>query len=258
MAELIILGTGTCSVTARRSMAAAALLTEVGLLLVDCGPGAIRRLAEAGLSVHDVRTIAMTHLHTDHVADLGPLLFCRKYDPAAPTPPVRMELWGPRGFAAHFELLEKLHAGRLYSEGDAPKIIEVVPGPGGAREAPGSLRIEARRMVHSDLVALGYRVEAEGKIVAFSGDTGPCDALVDLARDADVFVCECSFPDDAAVAGHLTPEEVGRTAGRAACSKVVLTHMYPAMEGVDARAIIGRHFDGEVVCGEDGMRIPLE
>jgi ribonuclease BN (tRNA processing enzyme) len=70
-------------------------------------------------------------------------------------------------------------------------------------------------------------------------------------------LCECSAPDDAPIPGHLTPDDVAAVVREAAPRRVVLTHLYPVMDTVDAEARIRPSFDGEVVRGEDGMRFPL-
>jgi ribonuclease BN (tRNA processing enzyme) len=94
--------------------------------------------------------------------------------------------------------------------------------------AIGPFTITARQVAHP-VTAYGLRVEADGRTLAYSGDTGACDALVETARDADLFLCEASFvhghsnPPDL----HLTGTEAGDTATKAEVSRLVLTHVPP-------------------------------
>ena len=256
MPTLILLGTGTCSVTAARSMSGYALVRDGRIVLLDCGPGTLRRMAEAGLSVHDVDAVLLSHLHVDHVADLAPLLFSRKYDPLGPGErPIA--LWGPVGVAHHLDTLVLLHGATLFYPDDPPAITEFAVGSTWHRGGVGNLAVTARRVDHGAHEALGYRIEGDGFALAYSGDSGPCDALVHLSQGADLFLCECSVPDDAEVPGHMTPRHVGEIAAQAECRKVVLTHLYPMMDAVDAEAGVRKYFGGEVVRGADGMRFAL-
>ena len=256
MPTLILLGAGTCSVTAARSMAGYALVRDGSIILLDCGPGTVRRMAEAGLSVHAIDAILLSHLHVDHVADLAPILFSRKYDPLGPGERP-LALWGPVGVARHVDLLAEMFGATLFFPDEPPAITEFAVGSAWHRGGLGDLAVTARRVDHGSHEALGYRIEGDGFALAYSGDSGPCDALVDLARGADLFLCECSVPDDAAVPGHMTPRAVGEIAAQAGCRKVVLTHLYPMMDAVDVVAGVKQFFGGEVVRGADGMRFAL-
>ena len=99
--------------------------------------------------------------------------------------------------------------------------------------------------------SLGYRIAADGGAIAFSGDADECDELVDLARGADVFVCEAATPDGQKLDGHLTPALAAGYAERAGCGRLVLTHFYPPCEGVDLRAQAAAHFGGAVELARD-------
>jgi ribonuclease BN (tRNA processing enzyme) len=74
---------------------------------------------------------------------------------------------------------------------------------------------------------------ANGKSIAFSGDTDVCEGLVEAARDANLAVFESSFPDGQKAVGHLTPGEAGEIASRSNAERLLLTHFYPECEGED-------------------------
>jgi ribonuclease BN (tRNA processing enzyme) len=101
-----------------------------------------------------------------------------------------------------------------------------------------------------------YRITgADGFTVAYSGDTDICDALVNLAGGADLFICEASLPDEQKVPGHLTPSLAGHIAARAAVGHLVLTHLYPECDTVDIAAQCRRTWSGPLTVARDLMRI---
>ena len=110
---------------------------------------------------------------------------------------------------------------------------------------------------HTDQ-SLGYRIEdSQGRSIAYSGDTGPCDGLADLGREADLFVLECSFPEGRGMDNHLTPSEAGAAAGRANARKLILTHFYPQCEGADIIGPCASRFHGPIVTAEDFMTFEI-
>jgi ribonuclease BN (tRNA processing enzyme) len=126
----------------------------------------------------------------------------------------------------------------------------------------GSACISAAEVDHGEGSALAYRIEEGGKSVVYTGDTGYSDALVALARHADLLISECSYPDGHPANGHLTPSLVGHIAAEAGAGMVVLVHMYRTVNGrplcSDGLAEgVRRLFDGPVRVGYDGMRIQL-
>ena len=122
-----------------------------------------------------------------------------------------------------------------------------------AGDTPWSLR--CLPMNHP--TCIGYRIEAEGASLVYSGDTDVCENIVKLARHADVLILECSFHDDEKVEGHLTPAEAGAIANRAECRTLLLTHFYP---GTDAQACVEqcrKLCEAEVLAAYDGLRLRL-
>jgi ribonuclease BN (tRNA processing enzyme) len=99
-------------------------------------------------------------------------------------------------------------------------------------------------------------------VIAYSGDSGPDESLVGLARDADLFVCECAFPDGEGVPIHLTPSELLAVCAAARPRRVVTTHFYPVWDqrGVGrvwAQALAGSGVDVDLVPGHDGLAIEI-
>jgi ribonuclease BN (tRNA processing enzyme) len=196
-------------------------------LLVDCGPGVLARLRE-----HEhwpsVEAIAITHAHLDHVGDLVPWLWGLRMGPGndGPAP----ELWLPPGART---ILEQLASGESLDEAFVVREY----GEEQPFEAAG-LSVVPVRMSHFDTVAFGLRVSDGTATIAFSGDTGPTDALVELARDADLLVCEATIadpPPDVAGRGHLSAGEASDAATRAGARRLLVTHRpveLPAPDGI--------------------------
>jgi ribonuclease BN (tRNA processing enzyme) len=115
-------------------------------------------------------------------------------------------------------------------------------------------------MSHGSQYALGYRVQsARGDTwtAAYTGDTGPCEALFELADAASLLVCECSLPSSRNLATHMTPEAVRALAERVRPGLLVLTHLYPEVleGGLIERAFEG--YAGAMKVGYDGLRVSL-
>jgi ribonuclease BN (tRNA processing enzyme) len=96
-----------------------------------------------------------------------------------------------------------------------------------------------------------------GPAVVYSGDTDYSENLVELARDADLLICEAARPDEHPVAGHLTPSMAGRMATEAGARQLMLTHFYPDCEGVDLAAQCRRTYTGPVILAQDLMRLEV-
>jgi ribonuclease BN (tRNA processing enzyme) len=104
----------------------------------------------------------------------------------------------------------------------------------------------------------GYRFEfANGKSLVVSGDTDYCDGMIDLGREADLMILECSMPDDMKVQGHMTPSECGKLAQKANCRKLCLTHFYPVCDQKDVRKKCLAEYGGELFLAEDLMEFNI-
>ncbi len=249
--ELTILGSGTIVVSLTRWSPAYLLRACGKTILIDLGPGALRRMVEAGSGILDIDAICLSHFHPDHVADFVPLVFASKY--AVGSCRARdLTVIAPPGFG-------EFYAGLIEVFGDwiVPEAYRL-----DIREADGSIVdlgaccVTTVSVNHSP-ESIAYRFEGEGASLVYSGDTDWSDGLVTLARGADLLLLECSFPDDMKVPGHLTPSEAGRLARDARVSHLVLTHLYPPVENVDIVSIAGASFTGRITVAEDLMVIPV-
>ncbi len=104
-----------------------------------------------------------------------------------------------------------------------------------------------------DVEAYGVRIESGGRVLAYSGDSGPCPALTELARDADLFLCEADI--DAHRDGeqvHLTPEDAGTVARRAGVRELVVTHVGPTLTPEAATVRAAEAFGGPTATAREG------
>ncbi|MDA0374716.1 MAG: ribonuclease Z [Planctomycetota bacterium] len=248
--RVTILGSGTAVPNADRFPAGYLVADGGTRVLVDLGPGVLRRAAACGIDLGDIDAVLLTHFHTDHCADLAALLFglrSPRYEGRRP-----LLVAGAHGLA---ELLGHLTAAWpwLSPRGFELEVREI--GEGGHEIA--GLRVEAVRVEHTD-ASLGYRVTgSNGAVAAFSGDAVYCPALVPLARGAELFICDSAFPGALPGPGHMTPAEAGRAAAAAGVHTLVPTHFYPECDGHDLEAEARAEFTGEVVLARDLLSFEL-
>lgn len=196
------------------------LLEGSGRLLLDCGPGVLAQLREKE-GWPQVDAIAITHFHLDHWGDLVPWVWGSLYGLGHDLP--RPELWLPPTGQAQLEefgerlgwpdMFERVFELRAYAEGEPFQAagFEVLP----------------LRLPHYTLETYGFRVTNGEKTVAYSGDSGPSERLAELARDADLFVCEATLlagDADGQPRGHLSLEEAKDAYGASGAHRLLITH----------------------------------
>ncbi|MFO7261758.1 MAG: MBL fold metallo-hydrolase [bacterium] len=252
--RLTIVGSGTAAPHPWRVSAAHHIRAGNISLLLDCGPGAVHRMAAVGVAWHRITHIAVSHFHTDHVGDLPMLLFSLKY--TLPTPrKEELTLLLPPGGAAWIERLAAAFGPYILDPGFAVHVREVAPGT--ALELGGGARIVARETPHTE-ESVAYRVEVGARSVGYTGDTGVDEGQEEFFRGVDVLIAECSLPDDLAMDGHLTPARVAALAQGAEPGHLVLTHLYPQLDGLDVAALVrAAGWTGSTTVAYDGLRISL-
>lgn len=252
-ATLGVLGAGSILPRVGYGCAGYALRAEAGgpVTLLDCGPGSIRNLATLGIGVGEVRRVVFSHYHLDHCLDLFALAFAR-HNPALGAVG-ELELVGPRGLRARVEGAPGVLG--HWAAMPAAKVVEVEPGEAFEREG---LRWRSTANGHTP-EALSWRVEpaAGGWSLVYTGDTGPDVRVVELARGADTLLCECSFPEEQAVANHLTPTSAAEMARAAGVRRLILTHFYPSLDPAEAGRKAARIFDGPIDVACDGRVFEL-
>jgi len=188
-------------------------------VLLDLGSGALGTLARF-VDPSEVDAVLVSHLHPDHYFDISGLYVLWRYHPDGPRR--RIPIWGPRGIADQ--------CARAYGLPRSPGMsAEFDFHEYGAEPVRlGPFTVEVARLVHP-ITAYGVRVSSGGRVLVYSGDTGPCQGLVDLARGADLLLAESAFVEGGAnpVDLHLTGKQAGAAAAEADVGRLVLTHIPP-------------------------------
>ena len=260
---MIVLGSGGSSPDPDRSSPGQLVEVDNELLLIDCGPGTGTRIMKAGFDPKRVSRIFLTHLHIDHTLEFPSIVFGNyllgKSD--------RTYLYGPPGTVDFCKLLfEKVYP-------YAPEIVQLIRKEGldiASHDVTERFVYEARgyrvlttQVEHGSAITNAYRIEDSRSSVVISGDTRPCESLIQLAKGADLLIQECSFPDDmeemARITNHSVPLEVGELANQAGVRKVVLTHLFPQCKGRENEMVqsVNRRFKGDVTPSRDLLEIIL-
>ena len=286
MAEVYTLGAGTPTPTPTRFGSSHVLRLGDELLMFDCGPAATHKLVKAGLFPTQVDYLFFTHHHFDHDIDYPCFLLCR-WDQSIGKEN-QLQVFGPT-------LTEQITEGIIGERGvfshdwrarvNHPLSQQVYVNRGGSlpRPAPSvSARDVAPGHVHSGkdwqisgppaehvqpwLDSLAYRVDsAEGSVV-FTGDTSPCQSVVDLAKGADLMLCMCwddqeIMEQNGEFNGQCGTIGAAQMAQEAGVKKLALVHVGPHLSshGPMEKGIgdVRRIYEGEIVFSEELMRIPL-
>ncbi|HEX8851711.1 MAG TPA: MBL fold metallo-hydrolase [Gemmatimonadaceae bacterium] len=251
--RLTTVGTGTAAPSQRRVQAGHLVESGAVRLLLDCGSGLAFRFAELGIDWVSITHLAITHFHADHVIELPTLLTAWRYGTLPPRT-VPLEIIGPAGTASLLDRLTEA-TGVKYREYGFPVTVRELATGERATLAEGFV-IECRSVPHT-AESVAYLIEAEGRRLVYTGDTGYDEGLAGWATGCDLLLCECSLPATLAVATHLTPEQVAALAAIARPKLLALTHLYPPVEQTDIRAVIAAHHPGPVVVAHDGWSTEL-
>ncbi len=253
--KVIILGSGTGMPMDDRASPSLALIVENRPIIFDMGPGTLRQMAKAGLDFEEIERIFITHFHPDHTADLIHFLFATNNLSTLKT---RMPfvITGPRGLK---DLLNRLQDAYNPWLTLPPGIMEVeeLDREKTVKKDYGNIKIIAGPTNHTPH-SLAYRVETKsGKSIVYSGDTGFCSEIVELARWVDLLILECSFPDGKEIEGHLTPSLAGHIASLANVHQLVLTHFYPECLAIDIETQCRKTYQGKLIISSDMLKIQL-
>jgi ribonuclease BN (tRNA processing enzyme) len=198
------------------------LVNGTGSVLLDCGPGVLARLRTRA-SWPKVDAIVITHFHLDHWGDLVPWVWGSMYLQGRGDAPARASLWVPPGGIAQLEAF----GSRL----GFPDMFERVFGvheymPDEPFEAAAHT-VVATQVPHYRMEAYALGIADGERTLAYSGDSGPSDALAELARDVDLFVCEATLLRgelDGEPRGHLALDETLETFEASGAKRLLVTH----------------------------------
>jgi ribonuclease BN (tRNA processing enzyme) len=276
---------------AHRAQSSNLLIVNEAFYVVDAGDGVARRIAKLGINVRDIGTIFLTHLHDDHTAGLGTLMSVA-WDNQRTKP---INVYGPprtedlvKAAVQYFSISAEI---RIADGGRSVPIDQVFFGhdvrPGTVYQDL-NIKVTAAETTHfafhtgaaaGKYKSYAYRFETPDRVVVFTGDTAPTDALVNLAKDADLLVSEANSvearmqgliksgqwqgmtaAEQAGIKrqmtqGHLSPDDVGKMAAQARVKTVVLTHLTakPDDDYTSWANEVKKYFSGQVLVAKDLM-----
>jgi ribonuclease Z len=270
--EVIILGSGSPLPDPSRAGPATLVRAAGRDFLFDAGRGVLMRLVSVGSGPVQVERLLITHLHSDHVTDLNDLLTMRWTMSPSPNP---LPVTGPSGTSLLVQRTLSMLSTDIgyrrahHADLDWDPSGEVTEVSDGVVLDDGAVRIIAALTDHAPVSpAVGYRIEAEGKVVVIGGDTVPCSGLDRLCDQADIYlqtVIRRSLIDAFPVRRlkdiltyHSAIEDAAATASRNRVSTLVLTHMVPApFPGTEQEWVAEAEavFSGTVLLASDLLRI---
>ncbi len=217
-------------------------------VLVDLGNGSFGAL-QRHLDPWELDALALSHLHADHCADVTNLVVHRRYHPFAPADPGRLPVFAPSDAAERLAAAYAASAEERAST-DLSDVLEMRPAAEGGRIGEVTLLTTP---VDHPCEAYGLRFDHDGSSLVYSGDTGPCPGLVELARGADTLLCEATWPH--VVPGrwtepppglHLSGRQAGEHAAAAEVGRLLLTHVPVWFDGARLLDEARTAFDGPV------------
>jgi ribonuclease BN (tRNA processing enzyme) len=215
-------------------------------ILIDCGASSLVAMNELGIPRNDVDAIFLSHFHADHVGGIPFFLLEANYVSKRKRP---LTIIGPPSLKSRFAgIMETCFAGTKDLKFKFPlRLAEFDLGK--SCEAAG-VKVTPFHVVHDDRAGpcLGLRFEVEGKVIAFSGDTEWTDALIDIGREADLFICE-AYTRDKPVTGHMALNLLERHLDKIQPKRLVLTHM--------SNDMLARRAELPFETAEDGMIVEV-
>ncbi|PBB18927.1 MBL fold metallo-hydrolase [Mesorhizobium sp. WSM4313] len=257
-------------------------LLEIGgrTIVVDCGLGVTRALTDAGVSLNALDLIFVTHLHSDHVLELGPLIHTA-WTAGLATP---VTVFGPPGTGYYWQCfcqaMEFDIEIRIIDEGrpDIRDLITVEEFGEGAVLDERGLTVAALRVDHPPVTdCFALRFEQSGKSVVFSADTAFFPPLAEFAKAADILVHEAMLEEgverlvartgngarlrEHLLASHSFADEAGRIASDAGVTRLVLNHLIPADDPAigedDWIDAVRKTWSGDLTIARDGLVVGL-
>ncbi len=284
MNKIVLLGTGGGPrIWAKRSQPSSAMIIGEDIYIIDTGDGVCNQLANANLNPEKIKGIFITHLHSDHVADLGTLLLRSwqsghkgKIECFGPTPlqkildsykeymkwdiELRIKDENRPKFETVFNVNEIDKDSKIYK--DKNITVECITVPHGAAKP-----------------SFAYKFTLKNKVIVFSGDTSKSEKLIEFSLDSDYLIHEVlnldgvdaiikrTYPGNEEfknhiIDGHTSIEEVGYVAKKSNVKNLVLNHLVPTGSiEYDVDYIwhkgVSQNFDGNIIVGKDLLEIKI-
>jgi ribonuclease BN (tRNA processing enzyme) len=211
-------------------------------VLIDCGATSLVAMNKLAIDRNDVNAVFITHFHADHFGGVPFLMLEANYVSKRKRP---LLIAGPPGLPSHYE-----HAMDMEFPGamtmDLNFELTLKEFEIGRRTEIAGLRLTTYHVVHDDRAGpcLAFRIEIEGKVIAFSGDTEWTDTLLEVGHEADLFICE-AYTRDKPITTHMALATLERHLGQIRPKRLLLTHM--------SNDMLARRAEVPYQTAEDGM-----
>lgn len=243
--KITILGSGTAYPDLKRNSAGILLEHQGTRSLIDLGYGNVHQLLRLGITYHDIDRIYFTHHHPDHLCDLIYFLFACNYEG---DPRIReLQVIAAPGFQNYFDTLSS-----SFNQWLKPKhyTLTITEQDEETKEYDG-LHTTTAKVEHIEMSRAYRFADASGKSITVSGDTDYSRSFVELSRNTDLMILECSTPDALKIKKHSTPALCGKMAREAECKTLCLTHFYPPCDMDDVLNSCRKEYNGEIVLAHD-------
>jgi ribonuclease BN (tRNA processing enzyme) len=243
--RVVFLGTGDAFSAGGRYQAAYLIQGAGSSMLLDCGPGTLTSLKRHELPAAPIDTILLSHFHGDHFAGL-PFLFLEYVYGEIRKNPLRIV--GPPGVEDRVMSIFRA----MYADSAAeplPYEIRFIEARPGRELYLDDRRIDCFHVPHQkNPPSYGYAIRSDGRKIVYSGDTGWTEDLLAHSKNADLFICECSF-FETRMETHLDYPRIAENLGRFGSKRIVLTHL--------GQEVLQRRREIAIEVAHDGLVIEL-
>jgi ribonuclease BN (tRNA processing enzyme) len=219
-------------------------------LALDLGNGSLTNLQQR-CDVGDLDAVVLSHLHPDHFADIYSLYYALRFHPRGEQ---QIDVHAPAGAS---EQITRLLGDESRPSFDAVCRLHVAAA--GDTLALGPCRVQLHPAAHP-VECLASRITVDGRVIAYTGDSGPTSALLACARDADLLICDATWLERARPLPegvHMTGREAGQLAAEAGVRRLLLSHLLPTNDPDEVVAEAAAVYDGEVLAAHDLLELSL-
>jgi ribonuclease BN (tRNA processing enzyme) len=216
---------------------------------MDAGSGTFANL-QRHIQIDEITAVLISHGHADHFVDTVSAFYARHYGGLG-TP--GLPFYSPPDFVEEACLLvsesglDVMRQAFAFTDAVAGDVFDV-----------GPFHISVFPMEHIGVQAVGYRIEADGIVLAYSGDTGPAPAVIELARDADLFLCEATYQEASRkFPFHMSAAQAGEHATAAGAKRLLLTHILPTLDPQISGVEGATTFAGPVDVAREGAVVEI-
>lgn len=256
--ELLILGSGTMVV--KKDRHPTSFLVKIGgeLFLLDCGHTTLARMVELEIDYQKINFIGITHTHTDHIADLMPIVhsqFVAGIFDEKKRRRKKLHIFGPVGIGKAWQKLREV----MWPEPHEDIILEVETCTSNQFSFP-KFSLETLAVKHTDFFnSIAFKLTSYRKSLVYTGDLNPNQSfrnLIDFAKGSDLFIVDAGRPSGF-VGNHLTPAEAGTLASQAQVKELLLTHLLDRNSEEKIREEVKRTYRGKTTLAKDLLKIKI-